>query len=140
MRDNTMPSHDNTLPLFTMPSHHITSFGPAPLHHCCTLTWVASLCHCRTCQNFATAKLLSGKPLLNYTKLGTAVARPCLTLPCLCRTFITSQCLCLSLLNDTLPQQNPAPQHHALPLLDCASPYPTQLDRNIHCLCFSFLY
>ena len=43
--------------------------------------------------------------------------------------FANPHCLCSSLLNDALPPlnptsplQNPAPQHHTLPLLDCASP------------------
>ena len=126
---------------------------------------------------YATAKLLSGKPLphihhftmplRDHTKLGTAFARPCLTLPCLCKTMsdlafatqtslyysissqnITSHCLCLSLLNVTLPLQNSTVicLHHASPCFAIADLHLvshrhrfTELDLNVHCLCSSLL-
>ena len=64
--------------------------------------------------------------------------------------YLTTPCHGITTPRFTSPLQNPAPQHHTLPSLNetsprfafaprssllyaLARPYPTQLDRNIHC-------
>ena len=153
MRYDTLPSlnltehnHRTTMSYHTLPCLRIILLRLAPFHFA-----VATRCSELFC--YATAKLLSGKPLRHQTSQDTSSRK---TIPCIASAepYIT-----IAELHSNMPSQNPAPQHHTLPLLDCASPllnatsprfafatqsslfyalakpYPTQLDRNMHCLC-----